>query len=140
LKTLKYKSIAESDRFVNFPYDAIEEALANAVHHKGYNIPEPITVTVTPDTLEVLSLPGPDKSISGKNLKAYKLISKAYHNRRIGEYLKELELVEGRNTGIPRILRAVRNNGSENPIFETDDDRTYFRVIFNVHPIVQPAV
>ena len=31
------------------------------------------------------------------------LISKRYRNRRLGEYLKELEMTEGRSTGIPTI-------------------------------------
>lgn len=35
-------------------------------------------------------------------------------------------LVEGRGTGIPKIMRAIRKNKSPRPTFETDDDRTYF--------------
>ena len=46
--------------------------------------------------------------------------------RRIGDFLKELKLTEGRNTEIPKIKRALKNNGSPDPIFETDEDRTYF--------------
>ncbi len=30
----------------------------------------------------------------------------------IGEFLKELDLAEGRNTGIGKIVRAMRENGS----------------------------
>lgn len=60
------------------------------------------------------------------------MISRRYRNRRIGDFLKELKLVEGRNTGIPTILRAMERNGSEQPIFETDDDRTYLTVILPV--------
>ena len=47
-----------------------------------------------------------------------------YRNRRIGEFLKELELAEGRSTGVPKILRAMRQNGSLEPVFESDEDRT----------------
>ena len=39
-------------------------------------------------------------------------------NRRIGEFLKELELAEGRSTGVPKILRVMRDNGSPAPSFE----------------------
>ena len=38
--------------------------------------------------------------------------SRFYRNRRIGEFLKELDLAEGRNTGIGKIVRAMRENGS----------------------------
>ena len=42
-------------------------------------------------------------------------------NRRIGEFLKELDLSEGRSTGVPKILKAMTANGSTSPILETDD-------------------
>ncbi|MCD8012952.1 MAG: hypothetical protein LUG99_07225 [Lachnospiraceae bacterium] len=62
-----------------------------------------------------------------------KMISRRYRNRRIGDFLKELHLVEGRNTGIPTILRAMQQNGSDLPVFETDAERTYLTVILPVH-------
>jgi ATP-dependent DNA helicase RecG len=133
-KTLKYNHSAEASRFYNYPIKAVEEALGNAIHHRAYDSYEPVVVTMTPEQLEVLSHPGPDRSITDKDLANRKLVSKIYRNRRIGEYLKELELVEGRNTGIPRMLRSLKENGSEPPIFETDEDRRYFRVIFKIHP------
>jgi len=46
-------------------------------------------------------------------------------NRRIGEFLKELDLTEGRSTGIPKILKVMKENGSP-PEFETDEDHTSF--------------
>ena len=141
LKITKVDGQAEAIHTWNIPYKAIEEALANAVYHKAYDIPEPITVTLTPDNMEILSIPGPDRSISDEDLKRFHLVSKRYRNRRIGNFLKELQLAEGRNTGIPAIVEAMRNNGSEPPRFETDSERTYFSVILPVHPAFrnQPA-
>ena len=40
--------------------------------------------------------------------------------------MKELHLTEGRNTGFGKILRALEENGSPKPEFETDDDHSYF--------------
>ena len=111
----------------------MEESLSNAVYHKSYQIGEPITVTVMPDRMEITSLPGPDRTISNDDLKKRHLVARRYRNRRIGDILKELKLVEGRNTGIPTILRAMEMNGSEMPLFETDEDRTYCTVILPVH-------
>ncbi len=48
-------------------------------------------------------------------------------NRRIGEFLKELDLAEARLTGLPRIFQAMEQNGSLPPRFDFDDGRTYFR-------------
>lgn len=133
-KVIKVSGRAEAERIYNYPYDAIEEALSNAIYHKSYQIGEPITVSITPEKMEITSLPGPDRTISSEDIANRKMVSRRYRNRRIGDFLKELKLVEGRNTGIPTILHAMQLNGSEPPTFETDDDRTYLTVILPVHP------
>ena len=122
-------------RVFNWPYQAVEEALSNAVYHKSYQIHEPITVTITPDKMEILSLPGPDWSISNESMERRVLVSKRYRNRRIGDFLKELEIVEGRNTGVPLIIQSMKNNGSSLPVFETDEERSYFSTVLPIHPI-----
>ena len=61
------------------------------------------------------------------------MIARKYRNRRIGEFLKELKLTEGRNTGIPKIKRALKNNGSKEPKFETNDTRDYFITTIFMH-------
>ena len=130
----KLPDVAEANRFFNYPYVAIEEALSNAVYHKGYDIREPIEVRVLPDRIEILSHPGADRSISIEGLKNYRVSSRRYRNRRIGEFLKELHLTEGRNTGFQKIIRALKANGSPMPIFETDEERTYFLTTILIHP------
>jgi hypothetical protein len=72
--------------------------------------------------------PGPDRSIDLETLQASRAVACRYRSRRIGEFLKELDLTEGRSTGIPKILQAMAANGSDLPIFETDPDRTSFLV------------
>ncbi len=125
---------AEAERIFNYPYEALEESLVNAVYHRSYELREPIEVRVNPDRIEILSYPGPDPSISLKALSGKKVISRRYRNRRIGEFLKELELTEGRGTGIPKIYNALKNNGSPPPRFETDESRTYFLAEILIHP------
>jgi ATP-dependent DNA helicase RecG len=68
------------------------------------------------------------------DLKQGKAVSRRYRNRRIGEFLKELDLTEGRSTGISKILKVMKGNGSPPPEFETDDDRSYFLIRLPVHP------
>lgn len=63
-----------------------------------------------------------------------------YRNRRLGDFLKELDLSEGKATGIPLIRKALRTNGSPDPVFNTDDDRTFFEVQFLVHPDFEDEV
>ena len=122
----------EPDKF--FPYAAIEEALSNAVYHKGYDEREPVEVRVEPDRIIIVSHPGADRLISQEGLREYRVYSRRYRNRRIGEFLKEMHLTEGRNTGFRKIRNALRNNGSPEPLFETDEERTYFATTIFIQP------
>lgn len=125
-QVVKVPDRAEADRFFNYPYAAIEEALSNAVYHKAYDEREPIEVRVEKDMIEIISHPGPDRSVTLEGLRTFKVRSRRYRNRRIGEFLKELHLTEGRNTGFKKILDALKQNGSPLPEFETDDNHDYF--------------
>ncbi len=83
----------EPDRFFNYPYAAIEEGLANAVYHRAYDEREPIEVRVENDRIEIVSFPGPDRSVTIEGLKNYRVSNRRYRNRRIGDFLKELHLL-----------------------------------------------
>jgi ATP-dependent DNA helicase RecG len=133
-KVVKVKGRAEADRFFNFPYEAVEEALANAVYHRGYDILTHIDVQIYPDKIAISSFPGPMPPIDENALKNKRqVLARISRNRRIGDFLKDLDLTEGRNTGFPKIYREMEKNGSPKPIFETDNDRTYFLTILPVH-------
>ena len=125
-KVVKHPDRAEADRFFNYPFAAIEESLSNAVYHRAYDEREPIEVRIENERIEIVSFPGPDRSITLEGLKNYRVSNRRYRNRRIGDFLKELHLTEGRNTGFKKILDALANNGSPKPEFETDDERSYF--------------
>ncbi|WP_198361407.1 Fic family protein [Halomonas sp. N3-2A] len=129
----KHADRPQAERFWNFPLAAIEEAVVNAVYHRSYEIREPIEIRIDGQELVVLSFPGPDRSIRLQDLQAGKAVCRRYRNRRIGEFLKELDLTEGRSTGVPKILRVMKANASPEPIFETDDDRSYFVIRLPVH-------
>ena len=85
------------------------------------------------DRIHIVSYPGPDRSISEKSIEDKNMIAGKYRNRRIGDFLNELKLTEGRNTGISKIKRALKNNGSEEPIFETNETRDYFIMTIFMH-------
>jgi ATP-dependent DNA helicase RecG len=137
---LKHPDRAEATRVWNFPYAAIEEALVNAVYHRSYEEREFIEVRISNEELVILSFPGPDRSIRLEDLQAGRAVSRRYRNRRIGEFLKELDLTEGRSTGIPKILKVMAANGSPAPLFESDDDRLSFVIRLPVHPLARPVI
>lgn len=132
---IKHPDRAEATRVWNFPYAAIEEALVNAVYHRSYEEREPIEVRISNEELVILSFPGPDRSIRLEDFQTGRAVSRRYRNRRIGEFFKELEMTEGRSTGIPKILKEMAANGSPAPLFETDDDRLSFVIRLPRHPL-----
>ena len=124
-----------SIRFFNYPYQALEEAVVNALYHRDYRLREPVEITIEPERISILSHSGPDRSISMKVIKEAKILrSRRYRNRRLGEFLKELDLTEGRATGIPTIQEELRRNGSGKAVIETDEERTYFLIDIPCHP------
>lgn len=118
---------AQSIKVFNYPYQAFEEAVVNALYHRDYREREPVEITIEPSHVDILSYAGPDRSISAEAIKAAKkLKARRYRNRRLGDFLKELGLTEGRATGIPTIQKHLKLNGNKPAEIDTDDDRTYF--------------
>ena len=123
-----------SIRYFNYPYQALEEAVVNAMYHRDYQVHEPVEITIEPDMITILSFSGPDRSIPMNAIRqADSLKSRRYRNRHLGEFFKELELTEGRATGIPTIQRQLKSNGSPRASIETDDNRSYFMIEIPCH-------
>jgi len=132
-QVIKHADKAESDRFFNYPFNAIEESLSNAVYHKSYEYGAPIEIQIFPDRITILSHPGPVPPVNAKVLASQRqIIAREYRNRRIGDFLKELHLTEGRGTGFPTIYDSMAQNGSPKPAFETDE-ATYVLVTIPIH-------
>jgi ATP-dependent DNA helicase RecG len=136
LKERIYKNIdrPESDRIWNYPYRALEESIANALYHRTWEVREPVEIRILPDRIEIINQGGPDRSVKLDEIQKGNIRNKRYRNRRIGDFLKELDMTEGRGTGIPIIRREMKKNGSPEPRFETDDYYSYFITTLPIHP------
>ena len=98
---------AEAIRFFNYPYQAIEETLVNAVYHRSYERENPVEIQIHPDKIEILSFPGPMPPVDKEMLKNERVVAREYRNRKLGGFLKELKLTEGRGTGFPIIYHSL---------------------------------
>ena len=111
----------------NYPYQALEESLVNVYYHRRYDEYQLVEVNIMPDQIEIISYGGAERSIKLDDLRAGKRIhARRYRNPRLGEFLKELHLTEGRGTGFPTIHEELKANGSLDSIIEADDEHTYF--------------
>jgi ATP-dependent DNA helicase RecG len=135
-RVVKIPGQAEAERTAAWPYGAIEEAVVNAFCHRGYeHPPEPVKVYLYPDRMEITSYPGPVPGIRPEHFEPGSSPPQVpARNRRIGDLLRELDLAELRGTGIPKIRRQMRDNGSPPARFDFDEERTYFRVTLPIHP------
>ena len=59
--------------------------------------------------------------------------SSLYEKSKTDDFLKELHLTEGRNTGFKKILDVLDANSSPKPEFETDEAHSYFITRLFIH-------
>ena len=134
-KVIKVPNQMEALRIKNYPYQAIEEAVVNAFYHRDYMSCEPVTIEIEPDCINIMNFPGIDRSISEKTIaEGKRFVSRYYRNRRLGEFLKELDLSEGHSSGVPTIQEELEKNGSPRAEFFTDEDRRAMRIRIPIHP------
>ena len=124
--------------WVSYPIGALREALVNAVYHRSYeaDCPAPVEVCLYSDRIEVTSYPGPVPGLRPEHFRDGEVLPHvAARNRRVGEFLKDLKLAEGRRTGLPVMRRAMSKNGSPEPRFDFHEgEQGYFRVTLGAHP------
>lgn len=133
-KVIKVPNQMEALRIFNYPYQEIEEAVVNAFYHRDYMSFEPVTIEIEPDCINIMNFPGIDRSISEKTIaEGKRFVSRYYRNRRLGEFLKELDLSEGHSSGIPTIQEELEKNGSPRAEFFTDEDRRAMRIRIPIH-------
>lgn len=131
---IKVRNDEHAVRFYNYPFAALEEGIVNALYHRDYTQYEPVEIRVEPHQISIYSVSGPDRSITDDVLKKAEVISnRRYRNRRLGDFLRELDLSEGRATGLPTIQRSLEQNGSARAVIETDKSRSYFRLVIPCH-------
>ena len=123
--------------WVSYPMPALRETIVNALYHRGYDVdqPEPTKVYLFPSRVEITSYPGPVPGIEAWHLlPGAEVPAVPARNRRIGEFLKEMGLAEGRLSGLRKVFQAMEANGSQPPRFDFDEQRTYFRATLPTHP------
>ena len=138
---LSTRLVMQSDQvraksWVSYPIIALRESLVNAIYHRSYRpeILEPTKVYMYPDRIEFISYPGPVLGVDSKHFSPdAKVPPMPVRNRRVGEFLRNLRLAEGRLTGVSKIYRALRENGSPPPKFDFDEFRSYFRTTLYAH-------
>lgn len=91
-KVTKVNYQMEAIRRFNYPYQALEEAVVNAFYHRDYLSYQAIIIEIEPELIRIISYPGIDRSIPMRDIEAGERFSTRYYrNKRLGEFLKELD-------------------------------------------------
>ena len=121
--------------YIAYPKKALREAVVNAFHHRSYeeSASDPIKIHLNPDSIEIISYPGPDPTLTKSDFNGKKSVPPVpSRNRRITNFLKDKKLAEGRFSGVKTIYRSMKRNANSEPVF--DFTSTYFRVTLPGHP------
>jgi len=118
MKVVEFESVQVSE----YPYDAVREALVNAMAHRDYHHSSGIQVNIFDDRLEVMS-PGealiPLSELEGSHVTRNETLCRRF--RDIGE-------MEQFGTGITKMKRLMREHGLKEPVFE--ERGSFFKVSF----------
>ena len=112
-----------------YPAKAIQEAVVNAVLHRGYENSDsnPIKISIKPNGIDIVSYPGPNCDLKVEHFSQQcKRPNVPMRNQRIAEFLAKLKLIEGFGTGIETIFEVMKENGNPEPSF--DFGSSYFQV------------
>jgi len=102
-----------------YPYEAVREALINAIAHRDYDREESqIMFSIFDDRIEISN---PGGLLPGLNIR--KLEGKhATRNKKICSIFKETKYMERYGTGIIKMRDLMKNHGLEEPEYEEEGD------------------
>ncbi|MEK6874526.1 MAG: ATP-binding protein [Nanoarchaeota archaeon] len=129
IKTIERKEIPD------YPSEVVREALVNAVAHRDYFSKDAIQLNIFDDRMEIISPGGLPQGLSLKLLGTLSI----QRNALLYRLLRDIKLVEGLATGIPRMRQGMRTHSLPDPIFE--DLGSFFKVtLHNTQQIVASAL
>lgn len=119
-RTYKHSDRPESTRVSNFPYDAVKEALINAICHRDYQTSGEIVVTITPDSMTIRNNAWcPQRSC--EDVRNGDIDPMPCINPMLRDFFQNLGLAGGRCSGISWMRKVMEYNESEPPEFRLYD-------------------
>ena len=126
-----FDKTTESPNKAKYPDIALKEAVINALVHKNYEFEQPVRITVFENRIEFYSPGGlpiqvdKQKFVTGKAT-AY------WRNQALSYLFNKMQLAQAEGQGIPTILKAMKEEGCPEPVFETSSES--LTCILPAHP------
>jgi ATP-dependent DNA helicase RecG len=115
--TIKPENLGKRTQTFEYPYDAIREAVVNAVAHRDYFSQDAIQIHVFDHRLEISNPGSLLKGISKETLGKRSVL----RNPTIYRMLRDYEYMEGLGQGIAKMCNWMRQAGLEDPSFDIDE-------------------
>lgn len=126
------KGVVRTDK-MDYPEEAIREALSNALIHRDYSYSGSIIINVNDNKIEFISLGG---LLPGLTTEDIRLGISQPRNKKLAEIFHRLRLIESYGTGIRRVFKLYENCTTQPEIEAT---RGAFKMVLpnmNVAPII----
>jgi ATP-dependent DNA helicase RecG len=104
----------EPEAKLELPIEVLREALVNALAHRDYTIVSPIRVIVFADRLEIHT---PGQLPNGVTIDSIRLGVHVLRNPTIYNIFLKLGLVTDAGSGVPRMIRLIRQATNQEPDF-----------------------
>jgi ATP-dependent DNA helicase RecG len=102
-------------RAPQLPLEALREVVRNAVVHRDYSVRSQVIVTVYDDRVEVLS---PGQLLNSVTIESIRLGVHVERNPRLATHLARLGMMTERGSGVPRVIKLMRDHGLPEPRIE----------------------
>ncbi len=121
---VKIEGFGNELRF-EIPMEVLREAVVNAVAHRDYHMPSQIRIFIFDNRLEIMS---PGKLPNTVTLENIKLGVHSERNQLIVSYLAKMGYMTQIGTGIPRMIRLLKEHTGREPDFEERDNQFIVRI------------
>lgn len=113
----------ESRKLFNYPSDACEELVTNAVVHKDYESGSTIQIYSYPNRIVIVNFNKPLLPVALRALNEdVEFTDRDYEYPLIREMFKSLGLMEAYGSGIGKVKNPLQENGSNSFVFKEYDD------------------
>ncbi len=112
-----FDKTSDTPNQVKYSSIALKEAVVNALVHRDYESDQPVRVTIFVDRIEIVSPGGLPVQVEIKKFKAGKATA-YWRNQALNYLFNRLQLAQAEGQGIPTILKAMRQEGCPEPVFE----------------------
>lgn len=114
-KIFKIPDQAEAIRIKSYIFCAIKVFIINAFYHKDYKANVPIIIKIDEEKISISNPIG--------------------NNKRVGNFLKELDFVKEEKNSIANVLKVIEKNNYPLHTFTIDQDANIFIVEIPIHPV-----